>query len=95
MVFDVCNRDSFDHVGKWVEEAKTGGHPSLAFVLVGNKSDKAAEFFFYLCRRKVTFEEGLRLAKAQGIAFLETSAITGSNVNEIFDVITEGILGKI
>ena len=42
--------------------------------------------------RKVTFEEGLRFAKDQGIAFLESSAKTGSNVEEIFTVITETIL---
>ena len=33
-----------------------------------------------LFRRKVTFEEGLRFAKEQGIAFIETSAKTGNNI---------------
>lgn len=41
------------------------------------------------------FEEGLRLGKEQGIAFLETSAKTGMNVEEIFSVLTESILVRI
>jgi hypothetical protein len=35
------------------------------------------------------------LAKEQGIAFLETSAKTGTNVEEIFTVLTESILVRI
>jgi GTPase SAR1 family protein len=43
VVYDVCNRDTFIHVGKWLEEAKANGPPSLLFILVGNKSDKQPE----------------------------------------------------
>ena len=43
MVYDISSRDSFNHVSKWLEEAKTTGPPSLNFILVGNKSDKQAE----------------------------------------------------
>lgn len=44
VVFDICNRDSFLHIAKWLEEAKANGPPSLTFILVGNKSDKQAEY---------------------------------------------------
>lgn len=43
VVYDIANRDSFVHVGKWLEEAKANGPPGLTFMLVGNKSDKQAE----------------------------------------------------
>ena len=43
----------------------------------------------------MTYEEGLRFAKEQGVAFLESSAKTGTNVDEIFTVLTESILQKI
>ena len=33
------------HIAKWLEEAKANGPPSLTFILVGNKSDKQAEYF--------------------------------------------------
>ena len=41
-----------------------------------------------LFRRKVTFEEGLQFAKEQGIAFIETSAKTGNNIEKIFSMIS-------
>jgi len=41
VVYDVSDRDSFTHLIKWLEEAKSNGPPSLTFVLVGNKSDKS------------------------------------------------------
>lgn len=43
VVYDICSRDSFTHVAKWLEDAKSNGPASLTFVLVGNKSDKQAE----------------------------------------------------
>lgn len=95
IVYDVSNRESFNNIAKWLDEAKASGPSSLAFVLVGNKSDKQAEYDIYKYRRKVTYEEGLRYAKEQGIAFLESSAKSGSNVDEIFNVLSETILNRI
>lgn len=43
VVYDISNRESFNHVAKWLEQAKADGPPSLMFILVGNKSDKMAE----------------------------------------------------
>jgi hypothetical protein len=37
----------------------------------------------------------LRFAKEQGVAYLESSAKNGSNVEEIFSVLSESILAKI
>ena len=33
-------------MAKWLEEAKANGPPSLTFILVGNKSDKQAEYLY-------------------------------------------------
>ena len=43
VVYDISSRESFNHISKWLEEAKATGPPSLNFILVGNKSDKQAE----------------------------------------------------
>lgn len=45
--------------------------------------------------RKVAFEEGLRFAKQRNIPFIETSAKNGTNVEEIFNILTETTLSKI
>ena len=43
----------------------------------------------------MTYEEGLRLAKEQGIPFMETSAKTGVYIEDIFLKLSEEILRKI
>jgi GTPase SAR1 family protein len=56
------------------------------FVLIGNKVDLEE-------MRKVSTEEGMALAKEIGaVAFIETSAKTGKNVEEMFQQITNSIL---
>ena len=37
----------------------------------------------------------MRLAKEKNMPFLETSAKTGTNVEEIFNILTESILAKV
>lgn len=44
-----------------------------------------------LCRRKVSYEEGAKLAKEFKIDFLETSAKNGANIDEAFTVLTKNI----
>lgn len=73
-----------------------GQRPALPHLHPRRQQERQERRVLLLPRsRKVTFEEGLRFAKEQGIAFLETSAKTGNNVEEIFTVLTETILGKI
>ena len=52
-------------------------------VLVGNKAD--------MSDRRVRYEEGEALAKEMGVPFFETSAKTGQNVEEMFQVMAEEI----
>jgi hypothetical protein len=40
-------------------------------------------FFLIVCRREVEFSEGEAFAKENGLLFLETSAKTGDNVEEV------------
>lgn len=56
-------------------------------ILVGNKIDMEDE-------RKVTTEEGSEVGRYYKTMFMETSAKTGENVNEVFSMITESIMKK-
>lgn len=53
-------------------------------ILIANKSDMGEE-------RKVSTERGEKLAKKHGIPFMECSAKTGDNVEEIFLSLGKGI----
>ena len=77
LVYDISNRESFEHISNWVEDCITQSPKTVFMVLVGNKSD-LNEY------RQVTFEEGQEMAKNNNMMFFETSAKTGENVEKIF-----------
>jgi Ras-related protein Rab-1A len=77
IVYDITDRDSFDHVSYWMKEIDRLATPDVCRILVGNKSDLAE-------KRVVTTEEGQALASQYGVAFLETSARENANVESAF-----------
>jgi len=80
LVFDVSNRNSFEHISTWLEEINDHGDNNMLKVLVGNKCDLP---------RSVSTEEAMKLAKKLDLPYFETSAATGSNVHQVFqDLVT-------
>jgi len=91
LAYDVCNQESFKHIPVWLMEAKRHIEPHQAtFILVGCKRDLAVQG-----RREVSEEQGQALADYHGIAFMETSAKLGTNVEEAFTVISDEIYNKL
>ncbi|XP_017612995.1 ras-related protein RABF2b-like isoform X1 [Gossypium arboreum] len=77
IVYDITNQASFERAKKWVQELQSQGNPNMVTALAGNKAD-------LLDARKVTSEEANKYAQENGLFFMETSAMTASNVNDIF-----------
>jgi Ras-related protein Rab-2A len=75
-VYDISRRDTFNHLTRWLEEARQNANPKMVIMLIGNKSD--------LEKREVSYEEGETFARENGLIFLETSAKTAQNVEEAF-----------
>jgi len=88
LVYDVTSRESYNHVSSWLNDARALANPDIAIVLVGNKTDLAAQ-------REVTFLEASRFAQENELMFLETSALTGDGVAEVFLKCARTILTKI
>ncbi|XP_012860721.1 ras-related protein Rab-42 [Echinops telfairi] len=85
LVFDVTNRKSFDHIRDWHEEVMaTQGPHKAVFMLVGHKSDLQNT-------RCVSAQEAEELAASLGMAFVETSARSHSNVDLAFDTLANAI----
>jgi Ras-related protein Rab-2A len=61
---------------RWLEEVRQNGNPDMVIMLIGNKCDLDA-------RRQVSTEEGERFAKENNLIFMETSAKTAFNVEEV------------
>ncbi|CAK9226310.1 unnamed protein product [Sphagnum troendelagicum] len=77
IVYDITNVDSFNRAKKWVQELQRQGNPNLVMALAANKADLDS-------KRKIESEEGKSYADENGLFFMETSAKTAQNVNELF-----------
>lgn len=85
LVYDIAKRKSFEHLEEWLEEAQLHIEPQKAiYMVVGHKSDMDT-------LRAVSTKEGKHFADFHGLRFLETSARTGQNVEEVFLTITRDI----
>ncbi len=87
MVYDVSDPGSLKAIDTWREEAIKFCPENVSLILLGNKSDST--------ERKVTKEEGKEVANKYNMTFLETSAKTGTNVNESFHTLTKEIKNKV
>ncbi|KAJ8464915.1 hypothetical protein OPV22_027467 [Ensete ventricosum] len=77
IVYDISRMESFERAKKWVQELQKQGNPSMVTALVGNKCDLED-------KREVLTEEARTYAEENGLFFMETSAKTAINVNDIF-----------
>lgn len=84
LTYDVTDDNSFKNIRNWIKQIEQNAQSSVCKVLVGNKCDKPD--------RKVSEEEGRKLASDYNMAFFETSAKSNQNVNETFTFLTKEIL---
>ena len=84
IVYDISRRTTFDNIDKWITDLKTNGDQNIAIILIGNKSDLED-------KREVSKDEGVKKSEECKIAFLETSALNGENVNKAFDELIDQI----
>ena len=77
VVYDVTNNDTFNRAKTWVKELQRQASPNIVIALAGNKKDLSN-------KRMIDTEEAKAYAEDNGLLFMETSAKTAFNVNEIF-----------
>lgn len=80
-------QDSFGRAKVWVKELQRQASPNIVIALAGNKADLANS-------RAVECDEAQAYADENGLLFMETSAKTAKNVNEIFLAIGKMIFYK-
>jgi len=77
VVYDITNQESFAKAKNWVKELQRQANPNIVIAFAGNKADLAN-------KRMVEFEESQAYSEENGLLFMETSAKTAMNVNDIF-----------
>ncbi|GLT77981.1 hypothetical protein SLA2020_495330 [Shorea laevis] len=82
VVYDISRRTTFDSIARWLDELKTHSDTTVARMLVGNKCDLENI-------RSVSVEEGKSLAEAEGLFFMETSALDSTNVKKALRLLFE------
>jgi len=88
LAYDITSRETYNAAANWLTDARTLASPNIVILLVGNKRDLDAD-------REVTYLEASRFAQENELMFLETSAVTGENVEEAFLKCSKTILCKI
>jgi len=87
-IFDLTNRKSFESIPNWYKDVERNiihiEDEIIGFIL-GNKEDLSDQ-------RTINFEESSLFAEKLNLEYVETSALTGKNVEEIFFKLTKTLL---
>ena len=85
IVYDITRKSTFVNIDKWISDLKLNGDQNICIIILGNKSDLDD-------KREVSTEDGIKKSEMFKTAFLETSALNGSNIDKAFDELIEQII---
>ena len=83
LVYDISLEKSFEKIKKhYIKKIKDNCNNIKKVILLGNKTDLENE-------RKISKEEGVKLAQKHGFIFMETSCMDNYNVSDAFTTLIE------
>ncbi|XP_058477103.1 ras-related protein Rab-37-like [Solea solea] len=82
LLYDITSKSSFDNIRAWLTEIHEYAQSDVVIMLLGNKADMSSE-------RAIRRDEGERLAREYSVPFMETSAMTGVNVELAFTAVSK------
>lgn len=84
LVCDVTDKESFTNLKRWLKELNQHADPELIVYIVANKCDMSPKYDLLECEE---------YAYSMGAKFFKTSAVTGENINELFESLIQTIVG--
>lgn len=85
IAYDVNNTETFKAVDNWVAEMERYARSDVVVFMVGNKTD---------LDKRVSAETAEKFAQDKGYPFMETSAKTGENVEELFSKLAQAMVSR-
>ena len=86
LIFDLCNRNSFLNLKKWLNEISEIAPKEVSIVLVGNKVDM---------KREVSLDEINQFVSDNLLTYFEISAKNGINVDFAFEKLAKEIVNNL
>jgi small GTP-binding protein len=83
-LYDCTNEESYNNTSEWISDIQEQIGNQYG-ILIGNKSDLKKQ-------RVISAEQGKEKADSYLLDFLETSAKTGENVEDVFELLTVKLL---
>ena len=87
LVYDKSNRQSFVNLTQWLERIRGFSEP-CCIILAGNKADLSED-------EVVLKKEGFSYAFQNGLMFIETCAKDGTNIVELFSLLSKRLVPKL
>ena len=83
----VSLKTSFESIDRWVNDLTAAADKKITIVVIGNKCDLEDQ-------RQITKEQGEEKSAKLEVAFLETSALSGENLDKAFELMMNEIYKK-
>ena len=83
LVYDIGAIQTYKNLQEWLTEVDRYAGATVHKILIGNKSDRTD--------REVSHELGGKFAEQYGMPFLETSAKTANNIEELFQQLAKSL----
>jgi len=86
-VFDITNRQSFDSLSRYLQAITVNTPENVIKLIIGNKLDLTTT-------RQVSYAEAEAFSHSHNSSYVETSALTGTNVDDAFVFVARAILSQ-
>ncbi|KAN0033760.1 hypothetical protein ACTFIV_000225 [Dictyostelium citrinum] len=84
LVYSITSKSSFDQIQSYIDQIKFLKTEKVPIILIGNKSDLEED-------RQVTYPEGENFANRFGMSYIEVSAKSRVNIDEVFNEVVRSV----
>lgn len=77
LVYDITDINTFNTLTNWIQDIRDLSGPDIPIVIIGNKSDLTI-------KRQISYTQGKEFADINNYQYIECSAKTNNNIDDVF-----------